>query len=234
MKVSHLLVLAGLLLASGFVALGLWQWQRGAAKAELLQAWDAARTAPPLPAAVALGSDSALPQRIEAQGRFMGPLLLLDNQQREGRVGLRHYRAFEPCCDLPLLLVELGWRPWGEGRTLPPATALPESMTLSGTLVPWPGQGLRLGEEAWRPDGLNRILLMRLDQDFITQGLDRALHPRVLRLDPGPLPEFVRDPVLLPNTLPPERHRGYAVQWFALAAAVLAVILILQFRSRPA
>ena len=117
---------------------------------------------------------------------------------------------------------------------MPPAAALPESLALSGTLVPWPGQGLRLGEDAWQPDPLDRILLMRLDRDFITRGLGRPLHPRVLRLDPGPLPEFVRDPVLLPNTLPPERHHGYAVQWFALAAAVVAVILILLFRSRPA
>ena len=35
----------------------------------------------------------------------------------------------------------------------------------------------------------------------------------------------------LPNTLPPERHLGYAVQWFALALAVLVTALVLSFRT---
>ena len=43
-----------------------------------------------------------------------------------------------------------------------------------------------------------------------------------------------RDLDVLPNTLPPERHLGYAVQWFALALAVLATALILTTRrQRP-
>ena len=36
---------------------------------------------------------------------------------------------------------------------------------------------------------------------------------------------------MLPNTLPPEKHRGYAVQWFALALAVLVTALVLTFRK---
>jgi cytochrome oxidase assembly protein ShyY1 len=53
----------------------------------------------------------------------------------------------------------------------------------------------------------------------------------VLRLDPALPLGYARDLQLLANTLPPERHRGYAVQWFALAAAVLATALILTFRK---
>jgi len=37
---------------------------------------------------------------------------------------------------------------------------------------------------------------------------------------------------VLANTLPPERHLGYAVQWFALSAAVLVIALLLTLRAR--
>ena len=39
-----------------------------------------------------------------------------------------------------------------------------------------------------------------------------AVAPRVLRLDPRQPLGYARDLDVLPNTLPPERHLGYAVQ----------------------
>ena len=38
-----------------------------------------------------------------------------------------------------------------------------------------------------------------------------------------------------PNTLTPERHLGYAVQWFGLALTVfvIAVVLTVRRRGRP-
>jgi cytochrome oxidase assembly protein ShyY1 len=56
------------------------------------------------------------------------------------------------------------------------------------------------------------------------------LGARVLRLDPALPMGHARDLDMLANTLPPERHLGYAVQWFALAAAMLVIALILSFR----
>ena len=59
-----------------------------------------------------------------------------------------------------------------------------------------------------------------------------GLAPRILRLDPALPLGYARDLELLPNTLPPDRHLGYAVQWFALAAAVLVIALVLTVRRR--
>ena len=59
-----------------------------------------------------------------------------------------------------------------------------------------------------------------------------ALAPRVLRLDPDLPIGYARDLDLLPNTLPPERHLGYAVQWFALALAMLVIAALLTWRLR--
>ncbi|MBW8810811.1 MAG: SURF1 family protein, partial [Lysobacter sp.] len=65
-----------------------------------------------------------------------------------------------------------------------------------------------------------------------TTGLSVPLAPRVLRLDPAIKLGYERDLELLANTLPPQQHRGYALQWYALALAVLATALILTFRRK--
>ena len=59
------------------------------------------------------------------------------------------------------------------------------------------------------------------------------LAARVLRLDPALPIGFARDLDVLPNTLPPERHRGYALQWFGLSATLLAITVFLFVRRRP-
>ena len=53
----------------------------------------------------------------------------------------------------------------------------------------------------------------------------------MLKLDPAIPLGYARDLDVLPNTLPPERHLGYAVQWFGLALAVLVTALVLTFRK---
>ena len=53
----------------------------------------------------------------------------------------------------------------------------------------------------------------------------------MLKLDPTLPIGYARDLDILPNTLPPERHLGYAVQWFGLALTVLATALVLTFRK---
>jgi len=70
--------------------------------------------------------------------------------------------------------------------------------------------------------------------------LSAGLAPRVLRLDPARQPSdagamlipATRDLDILPNTITPQRHLGYAVQWFALALAVLAIATLLTLRSK--
>ena len=65
-------------------------------------------------------------------------------------------------------------------------------------------------------------------------GAAAAPSPRVLRLDPDLPLGYTRDLALLANTLPPDKHRGYALQWFALALAVLVTALVLSLRKKNA
>lgn len=218
-----------------FASLGRWQSRRAVEKQAMLDAADrvlVARVPVPLSAA---GEPTRARDYdwVEGGGRFAarGPLWL-DNQQRDGRTGVRVYRVFlpEPPGSAPLL-VDLGWLPLPAERTLP-AVALPQGrVQVRGLLAPPPSAGLALGAAlAAHEDGW---LLTRVDLDAIARaaGLAAPLAPRVLRLDPALPLGYERDLVLLANTLPPAKHRGYAVQWFALAIAVLATALILTFRK---
>ncbi|KAB8318324.1 SURF1 family protein [Tolypothrix campylonemoides VB511288] len=229
--VGWMLAIAAVVL---FGNLGLWQLRRGVEKQAMLDASARVlRERAPVPlsaagdAARARGYDWA-----EGRARFDArEALLLDNQQRDGRVGVRAYRIVVPEAGAPLL-VDLGWRALPADRALP-ATERPDGpYVLRGLLAPPPSAGLALGApmakqgDAW--------LMTRVDLDAIARatGLSVPLAPRVLRLDPALPLGYERDLALLANTLPPDKHRGYAVQWFALAAAVLAIALLLTFR-RP-
>jgi len=217
-----------------FTSLGFWQLRRAVEKQSMLDAAAEVLTSRDVhPLATA-----ADPDRVEAydwavgSGRFTAhAALLLDNQQRHGRVGVRAYRIFHPDHGGPLL-VDLGWLPLPGDRTLPEIARPDGRIELRGLLAPPPSTGISLGRGLMR--SREGWLLTRVDMDAIARelGLPAALAPRVLRLDPGMPLGFERDLELLANTLPPDKHRGYALQWFGLALTVLITALILTFR-RP-
>lgn len=217
-----------------FVALGRWQLGRMDQKQAILDAVAGtleARAPRPLSlagdAARAAGYDWAV-----GRGSFVDvPAVLLDNQQRDGRPGVRAYRLFDPDAGAPLL-VELGWLPLPGDRRMP-AVALPEGpLQLQGLLAPPPSPGLGQAQLAGAAEA-GAVVVTGLDAAALPAALGvPALPPRVLKLDPELALGFARDLDVLPNTLSPQQHLGYAVQWFGLALAVLATALVLTFR-RP-
>ena len=73
---------------------------------------------------------------------------------------------------------------------------------------------------------------MRVDIPAIRAETGVPVSPRVLRLDPAFPLGYPRDLELLPNTLPPDKHRGYAVQWFGLALVVFVTALVLTVKQQ--
>ena len=214
-----------------FILLGVWQLQRMDRKAALLAAADAALQSPAQPLARALGGPPGSIQRIRDHGRFLAGVVLLDNQMRHGRAGVKVYRPFESDAG-GVVLVDLGWRALPPDRALPAVPPPPSPVTVAGLLAPAPAPGLALGP-ATVEAGPQRWLAARLQPATLGPLLGvSALPEQVLRLDPALPFGDARDLDLLPNTLPPERHLGYAVQWFGLALTVLVVALVLDWRRR--
>ncbi len=221
-----------LVVAGAFATLGFWQYGRAGEKQRWLDGYAAALDASPraLPDALA-GAAPEVPIRTAGDVAFLdAPVLLLDNQQREGRVGVRAYALARAGDGGAVVLVELGWLPLGADRALPPVAVPGGVQHVEGVLLPWPGQGLRLAENPWEGEGA--VLLTYLDRDEIGRKTGNAPYHGVLQPDPALALGYVRDAGTLPNTLPPERHRGYAVQWWGLSATVVAVYLILAWRRR--
>jgi surfeit locus 1 family protein len=230
-----LLALATIVL---FSRLGFWQLDRMHEKQAMLDAVHGVlqqRQALPL----AVAADPARSGSYDwsaGAGRFADlPPILLDNQSRDERAGVRAYRVFQPETGAPLL-VELGWLPLPGDRKLPPVPQPGAVVTrVAGLLVPPPSAGLAHGAAMAQPDGT--LLAVALQPTALRQPLHlAALAPRVLKLDPAQaLPAggaaYARDLDILPNTLPPERHLGYAVQWFGLAIAVFITALVVTFRK---
>lgn len=223
-----------------FAALGHWQLGRMHEKQAMLDAAQkvlSQRHAQPLASAV----DPARRNDYDwaaGEGVFAAaPAVLLDNQQREGRSGVRAYRLFQPTSRGAPLLVELGWLPLSGDRRMP-AVAMPQgTLHLEGLLLPPPSAGIASASPRLQAQADGSLLAISLDLPALRSALrSEVIAPRVLRPDPVMKFGYARDLDILPNTLPPEQHLGYAVQWFALALAVFVTALILTFRkkrSRP-
>lgn len=227
-----------------FLTLGFWQLGRMREKRVLLDAGAAALSERKPMSLVDAAWDLTRTHAydwVAGTGRFADrPSVLLDNQIRNGRAGVRVYRVFYmDKADRSIgaaILVDLGWLPLAANRELPrlnfPAT---NDIELRGLLAPPPSSGLALGSGFERKGDV--WLATRIDLEALAPALLQSapagkikLAPRVLRLDPALPLGFERDLDVLPGTMPPERHLGYAVQWFAFALVALVIFTVLHFR----
>ncbi len=223
-----------LLTMTGFCSLGVWQLDRAKQKEAMLAEANAVLAAP-VPLALAAASDPARAGSYDwaqGKGRFTSaPAVLLDNQGFQGRPGIRVLRVFQPDAVAMPLLVDLGWLPLPGDRRLPVIDSWPDTQFVAGLLAPPPSAGLASAVAVPQADG--NLLVTSLDRAVLGAALKLpALAPRLLRLDPALRIGYARDLEILPNTLAPERHLGYAVQWFGLALAVFITALVLTLRKR--
>ncbi|MBS0200866.1 MAG: SURF1 family protein [Proteobacteria bacterium] len=225
--------LLAIVVAALFGSLGVWQLGRAQQKRAMLaqaQATIAQKHAIALMAAFDPAHASAYDWAVGA-GRFLpAPAVLLDGQVHNGQVGVRVYRMFLPDGATQPLQVDLGWLPVLDRHHMP-TLPVPELREVRGLLMPPPSHGLMTPVATRLPDG--DVLVTALSaQQLPTLLAQPTLAPRVLRLDPGIRVGGERDLDVLPNTMPPERHIAYAVQWFAMAATILIIAFLLTRRSR--
>lgn len=224
---------------AAFASLGVWQWGRGEWKSRYLEAYADALVADPVPFAEALaGLDpvrgSEVPVRVSGPGVYdPARSVLLDNQRRGAEVGVLLFTLFHPADGSPALLVNRGWLPLdAERRVALPIETPTDQVPASGLLRRPPSSGIRLGQAPSLAASAGMPQLTWLDTAELAAAWNLALPPVVLELDPTSPAGFRRDTDPLPNTLPPEQHRGYAVQWWALATAVATIWLVLVVRAR--
>ncbi|MFT3791009.1 MAG: SURF1 family protein [Rudaea sp.] len=216
-----------------FARLGIWQLDRAEEAQRLLAAFDSA----PKAAFEDFAAVRAAPQadrfpHVRVAGRFIADRVWLrDEQVRDGKLGVEAYAAFAPDTSREVLLVDRGWIEWShEPGTQPALPPLPQdAATLAGVYAPFPGNGIRVGGNALARQTAWPKLTLAIDAQEIAADLQRPLLPRVLLLDADAASGFVR--AWTPSLMPPERHRGYALQWFAFAVAAIAIFILLHYKK---
>jgi len=206
-----------------FAMLGNWQLDRGAEKRDLAADFHRAEPAIELPPA---GRALQRYQRVVARGRYdSSRQFLLDNRSHAGAAGVE---VLTPLllADGSAVLVNRGWLPFGTDRARLPEVAVgAESRLVAGRFNELPRAPIELAAppQAGWPRLVNYPQAAEL-----AEMLGRELRPGMILLDPDERDGYLRDWQLTGTT--PERHLGYAVQWFALAATAAAIWLALSLK----
>ncbi len=211
------------------LGLGVWQVQRGQEKARLLlEASSAVDLAP-----IELGEFTPIDgiaerRRIRVQGEFLVDRQgLLDNQVRDGQIGYDVLTPFRAQGVPGVILVDRGWLARGGLRSDVPAWQTPPgTVTLTGYLHQPADIPFVSGEVTESFNGL--WVVPEISAPLLGQYLGTPVQARVLRLAPDSEYGFRRDwPTVV---MTPQRHYGYAVQWFGLAGALLWIYVLAGLR----
>lgn len=218
-----------------FLGLGIWQLQRAEEKKTLVEDLERRAREPAVVLSPPVGeAHTWRNRRITAEGRFVAERqLLLDNQVYKGRVGYHVLTPFQLSGTNSMVLVDRGWVPAGENRSVLPTVSSPSTeIQIQGTAYVHYSQGFHIGEIDTNQTSWPRVI-QYVDYEEVGHRLGTALMPLTVRLDPNGPYGYVRDWDSAPFS--PQRHLGYAVQWFALAAALIVIFLALSIRrDRPA
>jgi surfeit locus 1 family protein len=227
-------VAATLAVVAACAALGSWQLRRGQEKQALVASFaSGATTSADLQGVTAI---DGLPryQHVRATGRYDPTRqILIDNMPSQaGKPGYRVLTPFRRDGSDTLLLVDRGWVPLGDSRSVLPAVSVsPEPRAVSGRLDALPEPGVRVGEAGVPGDrAWPRVLNFPRRQD-VERVLGERVESRIVLLDPAAPDGFERAwrPAM---RFGPERHLGYAIQWYALALTVLVAFVALSLRRR--
>lgn len=221
-----------LLLLPFLVGLGLWQLDREQEKRELAAQFAERQSRP------AVDLSGLDPQRpdlaympVVLRGQFvLGQYLLQDNRIQRGQFGYEVIGLFHLAHDAGYALVNRGWTAGDPARRTLPEITQPEGIVeLRGQVYIPPDPPYLLAEQAVPVGNWPRVI-QALETGPLVPPLERRLgasvFPHMVRLNGDAAGALSVDWKVV--NLSPETHRGYAVQWFTMAAVLL---LFFVFRS---
>ncbi len=232
---------------------GFWQLHRAEEKREILAAQGALHKKPPLMLSSLQNDFDANDNgggehraqrylRVIAEGE-MHPqqVFLLDNRVQGGRPG---YEVLVPMKveletgDTTWLMVNRGWLAGGLDRSqLPSIPAILEGSRVSGYLYKPLGEPLLLADDVWAANK-TPLVIQHFDRTKLEYYLGASVYPYMLRLEESHPASLRVDWIIV--SAQPEKHTAYAVQWFAMALALVILTLFANsniatyFTRRPA
>lgn len=227
-KLDLLWLVITVLVFAGLVKLGYWQNSRALEKEKRLARIEQLKQQKAISIEQVLtisATENINDYPVLLKGSFAQDIVfLLDNQVNTGRLGYRVLQVLNT--NKYSVLVNLGWIAGSINRD-----ELPEVATLKGEHqfvghIRLPELGMQLMEQNFnQPKWPLRVQQLELDK-FSTL-LTQELLPFVIYVDKSESIGFKKN--WQPIVMPPEKHRGYAFQWFSLATAWLLLMCWAKF-----
>jgi cytochrome oxidase assembly protein ShyY1 len=224
--------IATVLLVALGIALGNWQQGRAQQKGALQAKLSARSAEAPLALGPALTAAGELEfRRVRVSGEFVaGWPVFLDNRPQQGRAGYYLLMPFKIAGSDTHVLVARGWlaRDPAEYGRLPHYATPAGRVTIEGIVKTSPGHVLQLGSAAPLKPG---AIVQNVEVAQFAQASGLRLQPFFVEQNGPQQPgeALVRDwPA---PSLGIDKHRGYAFQWYALAAMACLFFVITGFRS---
>lgn len=214
--------------------LGYWQLSRGQEKQQLLSQWDSSFEQRSLTqeALLTASNQNTLHawryRKVSLKGEILNEnTILLDNKINQGRAG---YHVLSPILIHPgtVILIDRGWVPLSHRAKLPTFPAISGIVTIEGYLDfayrnPFVHQSIENSDLKWP------LRVQQLDYPLLAGLLNKSIIPMLVKLsNPSSLSFDI--PPARGEWLSPERHYGYAAQWFLLALTLFASTLFYYFR----
>lgn len=225
---NWLMTLLAILFIALFVRLGFWQIQRADEKKQML-AIEQQRTSQ---APLAWSPAQRLPlqyQLVTVKGHYLPQVFLLDNQHHQHQFG---YDVLSPFIleNGEIVIIDRGWVLGESSRRVFPAVMTPsEGLTVAGGVY-FPSKNpfvLGPGIE----EKTNKVTILEyIDAKLLSHILQKKVYPFIIRLNKQDAYGFVREWAIV--SMPPQRHLGYALQWFAMALVILIIFVALNLKKK--
>jgi len=202
------------------IKLGFWQLSRAEEKQEILAVYQEQAQLPVIsldalpPETTLYYGDVALSGEYDPSRYW-----LLDNQPRNGRPGYEIIMPFKSAG--AWVLVNRGWVVADQDRRQLPVIKTPTgTVELIGSLAP-PQQNTIIDNDASDLAALWPKRVIQISIDGAQASLKETLLPTIFRIKSESPGAYTTDwPVV---TTQAEKHQGYAVQWFAMALALITL-----------
>jgi surfeit locus 1 family protein len=218
-----LIALAACLGIAATIALGFWQWGRGAQKTALHEAMERQESLAPV-GVEALADPGYLHRSVVLRGTWVADRTIwLDNRQMNAVPGFYVVTPLKLEGRDTVVLVQRGWAPRNFTRreALPPVATPVGSVEVKGRLAPPPAKLYALGREE------SGAIRQNLDLDRFRAETGLPLAPLSVQQTGAASEGLLRQWPQAGSGA--EKNYGYAFQWWAIAALIAILYAWFQF-----
>lgn len=216
--------------------LGFWQLSRAAEKKAIIQTLEQRQNLPEisLAEAIAMDDNSSDQRKVVFLGQAVSQqFVVIDNQKQGNQLGYEVLALFQAENDDKAVIVSRGWLPRKDFYQKVPEIPEFTDALIRGRLYFSKGSNSVVKDNAVWEAYDNKLLIGGFDMQTVEEKFTQIgydVHPFIVRQAPDESTPFVREWSWFAGTV--QKHIAYAVQWFAMALAVLIIFLVMALKRR--